>query len=71
VNIVSGGGRLTDHDIYKVERKFKYLGNPPREEVGSMRLQMYTKPGTSKDAVIVSITVDSSAFSSRGHPTNK
>jgi hypothetical protein len=70
VNIASGGGRLTDHNIYQVERKFSYSDDPPRKEVGSMRLQTYATLGTSNEAAIASITVDSSAFSSRDHPTN-
>jgi choline dehydrogenase-like flavoprotein len=72
VNITTpGGGKLTDHDIYKVERTFKYLTpHPTQEEVGSMRLRAYTNLGTAKHAALARITVNSSTLASRSNPTN-
>jgi len=74
-----GGGKLTDHDIYKLERTFSYLpvdeSHPERQqerqqEIGTMRLQTYTNLNTKNHAALARITVNSWTFAARSNPTN-
>ena len=61
-------GKLTDHDMYRVERSFEYVEPRDRDKLGSMRLQTHTKLGTKKQvAAIVNMWLDASSFLPRRH----
>lgn len=70
----NGGLRLTDHDVYFYENKFRYSDPKHRDEYGAMKLQTYVDLGASNPdpnageapgMALANISIDASSFLGR------
>ncbi|KAG8775973.1 hypothetical protein FRC12_001167 [Ceratobasidium sp. 428] len=72
LNVGTGAGQVTDHDILYRSLSFRYLNPERRKEVGAMKLQTYFDMGLPDGRVgLANMSIDASSFLPRGNTVDK
>ncbi|CUA72927.1 hypothetical protein RSOLAG22IIIB_10398 [Rhizoctonia solani] len=72
LDVGTGAGQVTDHDILYRSLSFRYLNPERRQEVGAMKLQTYFDMGLLDGRVgLANMSIDASSFLPRGNTVDK